>query len=313
MHAASSIAVASDAAYPSRPIRLIVPSAAAGSPDTITRTIANQLTKQMAQQVVIDNRPGGSYTIGTGIVARAPGDGYTIGYANLTSLVVNRFYLEEQPPYNLDKDLAPVVQTHYQPNVLVVTPSLQVRSIKALIEYGKTHPAGLLYGSGGNGTSSHVAAELFKSMSGVQMEHVPYKGSPQAITDLISGQIHLTFNNLVTMAPHIKSKKLNPLGVTGPKRSALFPDLPTIAEGGVRGYEFTVWGGLIAPASTPKSVIARLNAEVNKAFDLPAVQDQFNGLGNTLVGGTPADFSAFIERETKKWQSIIPRIKLKAD
>jgi tripartite-type tricarboxylate transporter receptor subunit TctC len=309
-YAASSVAAP---VYPDRPIRLVVPSAASGSPDTITRTIANQLTKQMGQQVVIDNRPGGSYTIGTGMVARAPADGYTIGYANLTSLVVNRFYLDEQPSYNLDKDLAPIIQTHYQPNALVVTPSLPVRSVKALIDYAKTRLAGLLYGSGGNGTSSHVAAELFKSMTGVQMEHVPYKGSPQAITDLMSGQIQLTFNNLVTLAPLIKAKRLNALALTGPKRSSLFPDLPTIAESGVRGYEFTVWGGLIAPAGTPKPVIARLNAEVNKAFDLHAVQELFDGMGNTLVGGTPQEFSAYIERETKKWASIVPRIKLKAD
>ncbi len=206
-----------------------------------------------------------------------------------------------------------MVQTHYQSNVLVVTPTLPVRSIKALIDYGKTHPTGLLYGSGGNGTSSHVAAELFKSMTGIQMEHVPYKGSPQAITDLMAGQIQLTFNNLVTMSPLIRSKRLNALAVTGPKRSALFPDLPTIAESGVHGYEFTVWGGLVAPIGTPNYVIARLNAEVNKAFQLRAVQEQFDGLGNTLVGGTPAEFSAFIKRETKKWALIIPRIKLKTD
>lgn len=313
MHIASSIPAAANDGYPDRPIRLIVPSAASGSPDTITRTIANQLTRQLGQQVVIDNRPGGSYTIGTGMVAKAPPDGYTIGYANLTSLVVNRFYLDEQPSYNTDKDLTPIVQTHYQPNVLVVTPSLPVRSVKALLDYAKAHPAALLYGSGGNGTSSHVAAELFKFMSDVRMEHVPYKGSPQAITDLMAGQIQLTFNNLVTMSPLIKTKRVHALAVTGPKRSALFPDLPTISESGVRGYEFTVWGGLIAPAGTPKPVIARLNAEVNKAFLLPAVQAQFDSLGNTLVGGTPTEFSAFIDRERKKWAGIIPRIKLKAD
>ncbi|MDB5927750.1 MAG: hypothetical protein QOI46_2796 [Alphaproteobacteria bacterium] len=312
LYAASSVAAAADPAYPDRPIRLIVPSAAAGSPDTIMRTIANRLTQQMGQQVVVDNRPGGSYTIGTMALAKAPADGYTIAYANLTSLVMNRFYLNEQPLYNIDKDLAPVVQTHYQANVLAVTPSLPVRSVKALIDYARSNPGRLLYGSSGNGTSSHVSAELFKSMTGTQMEHVPYKGAQQSNIDLMGGQIQLTFNNVVTMAPLIKSKKLIALGITGPKRSPLFPDLPTIAESGVPGYEFTVWGGLIVPAGTPKSVIARLNGEVNKAFQLPAIQEQFDGLGNTLVGGTPAEFSAFIARETNKWAPIIPRIKLKA-
>jgi tripartite-type tricarboxylate transporter receptor subunit TctC len=312
LHAVSSVAAAADPAYPERPIRLIVPSAAAGSPDTIMRTIANQVTKQVKQQIVIDNRPGGSYTIGTMALAKAPADGYTIAYANLTSLVMNRFYLDEQPLYSIDKDLAPVVQTHYQPNVLAVSPSLPVRSVKALIDYAKANPGKLLYGSSGNGTSSHVSAELFKSMTGTQMEHVPYKGAQQANIDLMGGQIQLTFNNVVTMSTLIKSKKLNALGITGPKRSPLFPDLPTIAESGVPGYEFTVWGGLIVPAGTPNPVIAKLNAEVNKAFQVPAIQEQFDGLGNTLVGGTPAAFSAFIERETKKWAPIIPRIKLKA-
>lgn len=311
LYAASPVAAAADARYPERPIRLIVPSAAGGSPDTIMRIIANQLTKQMGQQIVLDNRPGGSYTIGTSMLAKAPADGYTIAYGNLTSLVINRFYLDEQPSYNVDKDLIPVVQTHYQPNVLVVTPSLSVRSIKTLIDYAKTHPGQLLYGSGGNGTSSHVTAELFKFMTGTRMEHVPYKGSPQAISDLIAGQIQLTINNLVTIAPHIKAKQVHALAVTGPKRSQLFPDLPTIAESGVPGYEFTEWGGLIVPAGTPKSVIARLNAEFNKAMLLPSIQNQFDGLGNTLVGGTSAQFSEFIERETKKWASVIRRIKLK--
>jgi tripartite-type tricarboxylate transporter receptor subunit TctC len=306
-------ATAADTGYPDRPIRLIVPSAAAGSPDTIMRTIANQLTRHMKQQVVIDNRPGGSYTIGTSMLAKAPPDGYTIAYANLTSLVINRFYLEEQPPYNLDKDLVPIVQTHYQPNVLVVTPSLQIRSVKALIDYAKAHPGRLLYGSAGNGTSSHVAAELFKTMTGTQIEHVPYKGSPQAITDMMANQIQLTFSNLVTMSPFIKSKKLQAVGVTGPKRSRLFPEVPTIAESGVPGYDFTVWGGLIAPRGTPAPVIARLNAEVNKVLEMPAIQDQFDGLGNTPVGGTQAEFTAYIDRETKKWAPISKRIKLKSD
>jgi tripartite-type tricarboxylate transporter receptor subunit TctC len=313
LSAASSVAAAADAAYPERPIRLIVPSAASGSPDTIMRSIAYQLTRQMKQQIVIDNRPGGSYTIGTMALAKSPADGYTIAYANLTSLVMNRFYLDEQPLYNIDKDLMPVVQTHYQPNVLAVSPSLPIRSVKALIDYAKANPGKLLYGSSGNGTSSHVSAELFKFMTGTQMEHVPYKGAQQSNIDLMAGQIQLTFNNVVTMSTLIKSKKLNGLAVTGPKRSALFPDLPTIAESGVPGYEFTVWGGLIVPAGTPKAVVAKLNAEVNKAFQVPGIQEQFDGLGNTLVGGTQAEFVAFIARETKKWAPIIPRIRLKAN
>jgi len=313
LYAASSMAAAPDTPYPDRPIRLIVPSAAAGSPDTIMRIIANQLTKQLKQQVVVDNRPGASYTIGTALMVKAPADGYTIAYANLTSLVINRFYLEGQPLYDIDRDLVPVVQTHYQPNVLLVSPSLPIKSVTALIAYAKAHPGRMFYGSAGNGTSSHVAVELFKTMTGTQIEHVPYKGSPQAINDLMAGQIQLTLNNLVTVAPLIKSKKIQALGVTSPKRSRLFPELPTIAESGVPGYDFTVWGGLIVPAATPKSVVARLNSEVNKMLELPAVQDQFDALGNTLVGGTPAEFSSYIAREARKWGPLSRNIKLKSD
>jgi tripartite-type tricarboxylate transporter receptor subunit TctC len=267
----------------------------------------------MGQQVIVDNRPGGSYTIGTALLVKAPPDGYTIAYANLTSLVINRFYLDESPAYDVDKDLAPIIQTHYQPNVMLTTPSLPVRSVKDLIDYAKANPGRLLYGSAGNGTSSHVAAELFKVMTGTRIEHVPYRGSPQALNDLIAGQIQVTFNNLVTVAPLVRAKKIHALAVTGPKRSKLFPDLPTLSEAGVPGYEFTVWGGLVVPGATPKSIIGRLNAEINKVFALPAIQEQFDGLGNTLVGGTPAEFTAYIQRETKKWSQIIPRIKLKTD
>jgi tripartite-type tricarboxylate transporter receptor subunit TctC len=311
LSAAVHTAIAADARYPDRPIRFIVPSAAGGSPDTITRSIANQLTLQMGQQVVVDNRPGGSYTIGTSLIASAPPDGYTMGYANLTSLTVNRFYLDRPAPYDVDRDLAPVIQTHYQPNVLVVTPALPVDSVAALVQYAKAHPGGLLYGSGGNGTSSHIAAELFKFMTGTDIGHVPYKGSPQAITDLASGQIQLTFNNLVTLVPHIKSHRVHALALTGPQRSPLFPQLPTMEESGVRGYEFTVWGGIVVPAATPRALIERLNAEINKAFELPAIRHQFDGLGNTLVGGTPAEFERHIQKENAKWAPIVKRIKLK--
>jgi tripartite-type tricarboxylate transporter receptor subunit TctC len=299
--------------YPSRPIRLVIPSAAGGSPDTILRLLGNQLAKQTGQQFVLDNRPGGSYTIGTMVVAAAPPDGYTVGYGNLTSLTVNRYYLDQPPPYNIDKDITPVIQTHYQSNVLVVSPSLPIRSMSALIEYAKAHPGQLLYGSGGNGTSSHISAELFKFMSGTSIGHVPYKGSPQAIVDLMAGQIQMTFNNLVTLAPYIKNKRVNALAITGPKRSPLFPGLPTVAESGMPNYEFSVWGGLIAPARTPKEIIARLNAEINKAFELQAIKDEFDALGNTLVGGSPAQFEKFIAAENRKWEPVIRHIKLKVD
>jgi tripartite-type tricarboxylate transporter receptor subunit TctC len=197
--------------------------------------------------------------------------------------------------------------------VLVVSPSLPVQSVSALIDYAKSNPGKLLYGSGGNGTSSHIAAELFKFMSGTTIGHVPYKGSPQAIGDLMAGQLQMTFNNLVTLAPYIRNKRVHPLALTGPKRSPLFPGLPTMAESGLPKYEFTVWGGLVAPARTPAEIVARLNAEINKAFELQAIRDEFDALGNTLVGGSPAQFAKFIAAENRKWEPVIRRIRLRVD
>lgn len=303
---------AANAEYPERPITLIVPSAAGGSPETTVRLLAAQLTQQIGQQIVIDSRPGGLYTIGTAMIAKAVPDGYTMGYGNVTSLAINRSLLTTQP-YDIDKDLQPVVQVHYQSNVLAVTPSLPVLTVKDLIDYAKKHPGQLLYGSGGNGTSGHLSAELFKFMTDTQIVHVPYKGSPQAIIDLIGGQVQLTFNNLVVIAPHIKAGKVRGLGVTGPNRSALLPELPTIAEAGVPGYEVTAWGGVIAPAGVPKPIIAKINMEINKAFAVPSVRKQFAALGSEPVGGTPEQFSEFIKSESQKWASVIKRLGAKID
>ncbi len=300
------------AEYPERPITLIVPSAAGGSPETTVRLLAAQLTQQIGQQIVIDSRPGGLYTIGTMMIAKAAPDGYTMGYGNVTSLAINRTLLTTQP-YDVDKDLQPVAQVHYQSNVLAVTPALPVLTVKDLIALAKKHPGQLLYGSAGNGTSGHLSAELFKYMTDTQIEHVPYKGSPQAIIDLIGGQVQLTFNNLVVIAPHIKAGKVRGLGVTGPKRSSLLPDLPTIAEAGVPGYEVTAWGGIIAPAGVPKPIIAKINAEINKAFAASSVRQQFAALGSELVGGSPEQFSAFMKKESQKWASVIKRSGAKID
>jgi tripartite-type tricarboxylate transporter receptor subunit TctC len=301
-----------NAEYPERPITLIVPSAAGGSPETTVRLLAAQLTQQIGQQIVIDSRPGGVYTIGTMMIVRAVPDGYTMGYGNVTSLAINRTLLTTQP-YDVDKDLQPVVQVHYQSNVLAVTLALAVLTVKELIEFAKNHPGQLLYGSAGNGTSGHLSAELFKFMTDTQIVHVPYKGSPQAIIDLIGGQVQLTFNNLVVIAPHIKAGKVRGLGVTGPKRSTFLPDLPTIAEAGVPGYEVTAWGGVIAPAGVPKPIISKINAEINKAFAVPSVRKQFAALGSEPVGGTPEQFAEFIKTESQKWASVIKRSGAKID
>jgi tripartite-type tricarboxylate transporter receptor subunit TctC len=239
------------AAYPERPIRLIISSAAGGSPDIVTRILCTELTKQMGQQIVIDNRPGGAQTIGTEMVVRAIPDGYTLGYANVVTLAINKTLLPKQP-YDPDRDLALIGQFLSTANLLAVNNSLPVRSVRELVDHAKKNPGKLFNASAGNGTTGHLGGELFKIMTGTKIVHVPYKGSPQGIADLIAGQVQLMFDNLTSISPHVKSGKLRGLGVSGPRRSPVFADLPTIAEAGVPGYETTAWGGLVAPAGTPK-------------------------------------------------------------
>ncbi|MBI3917377.1 MAG: tripartite tricarboxylate transporter substrate binding protein [Betaproteobacteria bacterium] len=313
MCAALAVATAARAAYPERPIRLIVPSAAGSSSDTHVRLYANRLTQQMGQPIVIDNRPGGGTTIATAAVASATPDGYTIGFGNVATLAVNKTLLQRPPPYDVDKDLQPVVQTHYQSNALVLAPSLQFQTVRDLVDYARKNPGKLLYGSGGNGSTPHLAAELLKVMTGMQMDHVPYKVGPQYVNDLAAARIHLAIPNIVLIAPHIKSGKVRGLAVTGLKRSSLLPTLPTVAESGVPGYEVIAWGGLIVPAGVPKAIIDRLNAEINKALDLPAFRAQFAALGSEPVGGSTEDFVRFIKAESEKWGNLIRRSKIKPD
>src|SRR5215216_559295 len=241
--AAFAFASSASAAYPDRPIRLIISSAAGGSPDVVTRILAAEMVKQMGQQIIIDNRPGGAQTIGTELVVHANPDGYTIGYANVVTLAINKSLLPKQP-YDPDKDLALVGQFLSTYNLLAVTNALPVKSVKDLIAYARQNPGKLSNGSSGNGTTGHLGGELFKIMTGTQIVHVPYKGSPQGITDLIAGQVQLMFDNLTSISPHAKSGKVRGLGVSSLKRSPVFPEIPTISEAGVPGYETNAWDGL---------------------------------------------------------------------
>ncbi|MGH8617426.1 MAG: Bug family tripartite tricarboxylate transporter substrate binding protein, partial [Burkholderiales bacterium] len=294
------------------PIRLIISSAAGGSPDVVTRILAVELTKQMGQTFVIDNRPGAAQTIGTEMVVRANPDGYTIGYANVVTLAINKSLLPKQP-YDADRDLVPIGQFLSTFNLLCVTNGLPVRSVKELIDYAKANPGKLLNASGGNGTTGHLGGELFKIMTGTQITHVPYKGSPQGIQDLMAGQVQLMFDNLTSISPHVKSGKLRGLGVSSLKRSPVFPDIPTIAEAGVPGYETNAWGGLVAPVGTPKAIIARLNAEVNQALKSPVLRERYAAIEAEPVGGTPEQFTAFAKRETVKWADVVKKSGAKLD
>lgn len=303
---------AAAAQYPERPIRLIISSAAGGSPDVVTRILAAELVKQMGQPIIIDNRPGAAQTIGTEMVVRAQPDGYTIGYANVVTLAINKSLLAKQP-YDPDKDLVIVGQFLSTYNLLCVTPALPVKSVKELIDYAKKNPGKLLNASGGNGTTGHLGGELFKIMTGTQIVHVPYKGSPQGITDLIAGQVQLMFDNLTSISPHVKSGKLRGLGVSSLKRSPIFPDIPTIAEAGVPGYETNAWGGIVVPVGTPRAIVVRLNAEINKALQSPTLKERYASIEAEPVGGTPDQFAAFVKSETIKWADVVKKSGAKLD
>src|SRR5215510_2324447 len=306
------VSVPAAAAYPERPIRLIISSAAGGSPDIVTRILCLELTKQLGQQIVIDNRPGGAQTIGTDLVARAIPDGYTLGYANVVTLAINKTLLPKQP-YDPDRDLALIGQFLSTANLLAVNNALPVKSVRELIDYARKNPGKLFNASGGNGTTGHLGGELFKIMTGTKIVHVPYKGSPQGIADLLAGQVQLMFDNLTSISPHVKAGKLRGLGVSGPRRSPVFPELPTVAEAGVPGYETTAWGGLVAPAGTPKAIVVKLNAEINKALVAPALKERFAAIDAEPVGGSIEAFAAFVKSESAKWGDVVRKSGAKLD
>ena len=302
------------AEYPERPIRLIISSAAGGSPDVVTRILAVELVKQMGQQIVIDNRPGAAQTIGTEMVVHANPDGYTIGYANVVTLAINKSLLpKQQQSYDPDKDLVLVGQFLSTYNLLAVTNSLPVKSVKELIDYARQNPGKLMNASGGNGTTGHLGGELFKIMTGTQIVHVPYKGGAMAINDLIAGHVHLMFESLNSIAPHARSGKVRALAVTGARRSPAFPDLPTVAEAGVPGYEAGTWSGVIAPAGVPRPIVDRLNAAINGALRSPMFNERFALIGDEPAGGTPEGFAELIRKESAKWAEVVRRSGAKID
>ncbi len=299
------------AAYPERPIRMIVPSAAGGQPDTNSRLVAVELSKQIGQQVVVDNRPGASSTIGFEAMARAQPDGYTIGYGAFP-LATNPSLLEKLP-YDAKKDFQMVILTNISPNVIAITPALPVNSVAELIAYAKRNPDQLMFGSTGSGSTMNLSMELFKLMTGTRMVNVPFKGMQQVITEIIGGRLQLISDNVTSVLPHVTAGRLRALGVTGPRRIPLAPDIPTVAEAGIPGYEITAWGGYVAPAGTPGAIVTRLNAEINKVIASPAIRDRWVALGIEPVGGTPERFAEHVRKETAKWTDVIKRAGIKGD
>ena len=307
-----SFGATAQAAYPEKPIRFVVPSAAGGSVDVLMRILTQQLSTQMGQPFVVENKPGASFVLGTMDIVRAAPDGYTIGYGNLVSLSINKSLLASVP-YDVEKDLTLVSNCVRVFNLLAVNNKLPVNSVQELIDYAKKNPGKLTTGSSGNGTTGHLGAELFKAMTGTAIVHVPYKGSPQAINDLMAGQIDMMFDNISSIGPHAKAGRVKGIAVSGPRRSPVFPDLPTVAEAGVKGYETVAWGGVIGPAKLPAEIIARLNQEIKKALAAPALLERFKALDTEADGGTPEEFLELVRRETPKWAEVIRRSGAKVD
>lgn len=292
------------AAYPDKPIRLIVPSAPGGAPDALMRALGQQLSVQMGVPVVIDNKPGGSYVIGTMELVKSAPDGYTLAYGNVVSLATNRSLLNNIP-YDVDKDLTLVGNALRVSNLMIVNNDVPVKTVGELIAYAKKNPGKLAFASDGNGTTAHLGVELFKAMTGTFMLHVPYKAATSAVTDLIGGGIQLMMVNAPVSGPLVQAGKARALGISSPQRSPNYPDIPTIAESGVPGFEVTAWGGLVGPANMPKDVVARLNAELRTALASPAVRDRFRTLGAEVSYSTPEEFREISRRETVKWAKIV--------
>ncbi|MDB5927726.1 MAG: tripartite tricarboxylate transporter substrate binding protein [Betaproteobacteria bacterium] len=299
------------AQYPTRPIRFLVPSAPGGTPDIISRVVGAELSKQTGQQVVVDNRAGANGGIGMHMLARATPDGYTIGYGPLSAVAINPSFVKL--PYDPQKDLQMVAQLVFGMHILTVSPSLPIKSVQELIDFAKNNPGKLSYGSAGSGSSQHVGIEMFKLMTGTQMVHVPFKAIQTATTEVIAGRVQLTFDNLASMLPHVRAGRVRALGVTSLKRSPAIPELPTISEAGVPGFEVTTWSGVVVPAGVPKPIIARLNAEINKALASQSAKERLAGSGYDLVGGTPEQFTELVSREIAKWADVVKRTGAKLD
>jgi tripartite-type tricarboxylate transporter receptor subunit TctC len=298
--------------YPSKPIRLVVPFPPGGSLDVVARAIGQKLTEAWGQPVVIDNRPGAGGNIGADLVAKSAPDGYTILEGALSTHAVN-VSLYSKMPYDPVKDFAPITLVAITPNVLVVNPSFPVNSVPELIAYAKAHPGKLSFGSGSNGSAGHLAGELFKSEAGVDMVHVPYKGGAPALQALLAGDTQLMFDNLANSTPQLKAGKLKALAVTTAKRSALAPELPTLAETGLPGFDIYTWWGFMAPAGTPKEIVAKWNAEVARILGTPEMKQFFAQQGAEPAPTTPERFAALIQSEIPKYAKIVKASGAKVD
>jgi tripartite-type tricarboxylate transporter receptor subunit TctC len=297
--------------YPSKLVRIVVPTSPAGGNDAMARIVSVKLNERIKQSVVVENKPGANGAIGTQLVAKAPADGYTLLFGYIATHGINPGL--SKVPYDPVKDFAPIAQIAEAQEVLVVTPSVQAKSVKELIALAKAKPGKLSYASAGNGTAPHISGELFKKLTGTDLLHIPYKGSAPAVTDTLGGQTQVMFPSLVAASGHIKSGKLRGLAVTGKKRSPLFPELPTVAESGVPGFEIVQWYGFFAPARTPKETVAYLNREIVTVMKDPDTARRFAEQGADVVTGSPEDFGKLVQSELVKWSKFIKEAGITAD
>jgi tripartite-type tricarboxylate transporter receptor subunit TctC len=309
---ASTVTVAAAGPYPDHPIRLIVPQAAGSATDTTARILGAELGKELGQQIIVDDRPGGALTVGLDLVAKSAPDGYTLGMGPIGALAITR-HMVAKLPYDIERDFQPIALVTRGHLLLAVSPQLPVQSVQGLIDYAKQHPGKLTNASSSNGSPGHVGGELFKYMTETNIVHVPYRGGAAAINDLIAGHVDLMFESLQSIAPFARSGKVHALGVSGAKRSPAFPDLPTIAEAGVPGYLAPTWTGIIAPAGVPRAIVDKLNAAINRAIMTESFREKFARIGDEPGGGTPEDFADTIRSDSAKWADVVKRAGVKLD
>ena len=299
-------------AWPAKPIKWVVPFAPGGTTDILARTIGDKLAIALGQPVIIENKPGAGGGVGADYTAKAPADGYTIMGGTISTHAINAS-LYKSLPYDPVKDFAPITLIARVPNMLVVNPDVPAKNVAELIALMKASPAKYTFASSGNGTSQHLSGELFKTMAGVEMQHIPYKGSPPALQDVVGGQVTMTFDNITTAWPLAKGGKLRALAVTTAKRSSVAPEVPTLAESGLAGYEVGSWQGVFAPAGTPPEIVKRLNTEIVKIIRMPDVNEKLTALGAEPVGNTPEEFGALVRAEVGKWADVVKKSGAKVD
>jgi tripartite-type tricarboxylate transporter receptor subunit TctC len=297
--------------YPTKPVRIVVPFAAGGPADVFARQLAQYLSESLKQSFVVEDQPGAGSIIGTNAVAHAAPDGYTL--LAMSNTHTTNESLVPTKPFALMRDFVPVSPINYSDLVMVVHPSVAAKDLKEFIALAKSKPGGLNYASSGTGTPYHMAGELFKSMSGTDIQHVPYRGSSGARNDVIGGQVQMMFDAITTMAPNVQAGQVRALGTTGDKRSTVLPDVPTVAEAGVAGYEATIWLGIMAPKGTPQAIVDKLNAEIRKVVNAPAVKETWAKQGAVPMNMTPAEFGAYLEKDIVKWANVVKTANIKVD